>query len=303
MNQDFKKVFKTPKYTGVTLALLSMFVLTSMMVVWDRISEKPESKNSESLEIFCETQLEPIFRPAFQSFYQNTGIGIKVSFLSREEIQASLSKKDKRRAIIFLGENDYNSGEGFQGNFEEKIIIGYQSAKKDKFHEKNPNGKSVYCLVDRVLNQPSDAFALIRFILSPDHGHALLTKEGFVPQPGDKWERIPFLLVYASENQRAWLSHCLKTFSIREGIQVELNIRSEQGIDKAVSLIAKSRAKQYLPDIVIGCPQIQNYSDLFSPPQFINDQKMMAPCYISKTSRYWHSAQRLLNALEKCSSK
>ena len=36
---------------------------------------------------------------------------------------------------------------------------------------------------------------------------------------------------------------------------------------------------------------------------FINDQKMMAPCYISKTSRYWHSAQRLLNALEKCSSK
>ena len=161
----------------------------------------------------------------------------------------------------------------------------------------------MYCLVGRVLNQPSDAFALIRFILSPDHGHALLTKEGFVPQPGDEWERIPFLIVYASENQRAWLSHCLKTFSIREGIQVELNIRSEQGIDKAVSLIAKSRAKQYLPDIVIGCPQIQSYRDLFSPPQFINDQKMMAPCYISKTSRYWHSAQRLLNALEKCSSK
>ena len=61
MNQDFKKVFKTPKYTGVTLALLSMFVLTSMMVVWDRISEKPEGKNSESLEIFCETQLDSVY--------------------------------------------------------------------------------------------------------------------------------------------------------------------------------------------------------------------------------------------------
>jgi hypothetical protein len=86
MNQDFKKVFKTPKYTGVTLALLSMFVLTSMMVVWDRISDSPNAKNSELLEVFCEKNLQPIFRPAIQSFYQKTGIGCNVSFLTNEEI-------------------------------------------------------------------------------------------------------------------------------------------------------------------------------------------------------------------------
>ena len=38
MNHDFNKVFKTPKYTGVTLALLSMFVLACMMAVWNKLS-------------------------------------------------------------------------------------------------------------------------------------------------------------------------------------------------------------------------------------------------------------------------
>ena len=40
MNQDFNKVFKTPKYTGVTLSLLSMFVLAAMFVVWQKFPQK-----------------------------------------------------------------------------------------------------------------------------------------------------------------------------------------------------------------------------------------------------------------------
>src|SRR6056300_451703 len=109
MNQDFKKVFKTPKYTGVTLALLSMFVLTSMMVVWDRISDSPNAKNSELLEVFCEKNLQPIFRPAIQSFYQKTGIGCNVSFLTNEEIANLLSKKDKSTAVVLLVKESYKT--------------------------------------------------------------------------------------------------------------------------------------------------------------------------------------------------
>ena len=49
--------------------------------------------NSELLEVFCEKSLQPIFRPAIQSFYQKTGIGCNVSFLTNEEIANYYLKK------------------------------------------------------------------------------------------------------------------------------------------------------------------------------------------------------------------
>ena len=59
MNQHFNKVFKTPKYTGVTLALLSMFVLACMMAVWNKLSKKhPEENQSTSMRIICEKDLK-----------------------------------------------------------------------------------------------------------------------------------------------------------------------------------------------------------------------------------------------------
>ena len=49
-NPEKAKIFKTPKYGGVTLALLSMFVLASMMVVWNKLT--PES-SSMPLRVLC----------------------------------------------------------------------------------------------------------------------------------------------------------------------------------------------------------------------------------------------------------
>ena len=39
---ELKKHFRMPRYTGVTLSLLSMMVLASMLVVWKKI--QPEGK-------------------------------------------------------------------------------------------------------------------------------------------------------------------------------------------------------------------------------------------------------------------
>jgi hypothetical protein len=40
---DQIKTFRTPKYTGVTLSLLSIFVLASMIAVWDMMPTSSES--------------------------------------------------------------------------------------------------------------------------------------------------------------------------------------------------------------------------------------------------------------------
>ncbi|MAH25692.1 MAG: hypothetical protein CMI19_01865 [Opitutae bacterium] len=303
MNQDFKKVFKTPKYTGVTLALLSMFVLTSMMVVWDRISDSPNANNSELLEVFCEKSLQPIFRPAIQSFYQKTGIGCNVSFLTNEEIANLLSKKDKGTAVVLLAEKGYSAQKIYQDIFDEKIVLGHLSTEEERFNEKNFTGESVFYLIGNELLNPSNAFALKRFIISPDYGHSLLNEKGFIPKLGDNWQRTPTLLVYATENLREKLAQCLKSFSNREGIQVELNIRSEDSIEKTVALIAKSNAKQYLPDIVLGSSIIENYTNLYVPSKNNRGTTSASLSYISNTTQCWHSAQRLVSAVEKSWAK
>lgn len=303
MNQDFKKVFKTPKYTGVTLALLSMFVLTSMMVVWDRISDSPNSKNSELLEVFCEKNLQPVFRPAIQSFYQKTGIGCNVSFLTIEEIGNLLSKNDKGTTVVIMGEKSYNAQKSYQDSFDEKIVLGHLSTEGERFDENNFTEESLFYLIGSDLLNPSHAFALKRFIISPDYGHSLLTEKGFVPKLGDKWQRTPTLLVYATENLREKLAHCLKSFSNREGIQVELNIRSEESIEKTVALIAKSNAKQYLPDVVFGTSKIENYTNLYVPSKNNRGTISASLSYISNTTQCRHSAQRLVSAVEKSWAK
>ena len=303
MNQDFKKVFKTPKYTGVTLALLSMFVLTSMMVVWDRISDSPNTTNSELLGVVCEKSLQPIFRPAIQSFYQKTGIGCNVSFLTNEEIANLLSKKDKGTAVVFLAEKSYNAQKMYQDSFDEKIVLGHLTTEEERFNENNFTGESVFYLIGNELLNPSNAFALKRFIISPDYGHSLLNEKGFIPKLGDNWQRTPTLLVYATENLREKLAHCLKSFSNQEGIQVERNIKSEESIKQTVALIAKSNAKQYLPDIVLGSSKIENYTNLYVPSKNNRGTISASLSYISNTTQCWHSAQRLVFAVEKSWAK
>jgi hypothetical protein len=274
-----------------------------MMVVWDRISDSPNATNSELLEVFCEKSLQPIFRPAIQSFYQKTGIGCNVSFLTNEEIANLLSKKDKCTAVVFLAEKGYNAQKLYQDSFDEKIVLGHLSTEEERFNENNFTGESVFYLIGDDLLNPSHAFALRRFIISPDYGHSLLNEKGFIPKLGDNWQRTPTLLVYATENLREKLAQCLKSFSNREGIQVELNIRSEDSIEKTVALIAKSNAKQYLPDIVLGSSKIENYTNLYVPSKNNRGTISASLSYISNTTQCWHSAQRLVTAVEKSFAK
>ena len=126
-----------------------------MMVVWDRISDSPNATNSELLEVFCEKSLQPIFRPAIQSFYQKTGIGCNVSFLTNKEIANLLSKKDKCTAVVFLAEKGYNAQKMYQDSFDEKIVLGHLSTEEERFNENNFTGESVFYLIGNELLNPS----------------------------------------------------------------------------------------------------------------------------------------------------
>ena len=83
-NPEKAKFFKTPKYGGVTLALLSMFVLASMMVVWNRL---PPDNPSMPLRVLCDDALRfPVERGASQ-FEREMKVKVSLDFVQSQSGQ------------------------------------------------------------------------------------------------------------------------------------------------------------------------------------------------------------------------
>ena len=83
-NPEKAKIFKTPKYGGVTLALLSMFVLASMMVVWNKLS--PENP-SMPLRVLCADALRfPVEQGASQ-FEREMKVKVSLDFAQAQSEQ------------------------------------------------------------------------------------------------------------------------------------------------------------------------------------------------------------------------
>jgi hypothetical protein len=98
------KTFRTPKYTGITLSLLSMFVLTSMMVVWDKVYHKEEPLRF--LNILCEVSLKQPLIEAAEKFKAEYNIKINLDFLKDNlgSDNGEILKKDKAYHIIISSE-------------------------------------------------------------------------------------------------------------------------------------------------------------------------------------------------------
>ena len=295
MNQDFNKVFKTPKYTGVTLALLSMFVLACMMAVWNKLSVKTSGEhNSTSLEIICEKGLEAFIRPATRSFFDETRFNSKVSFVSSDELHSLISENIKSKVFIISEKNKLNLDEISEVNFFEEITIGFQPIDSEIPISPNAKVEPIYCVIGKGVKKPFHAYALCRFIKSSDRGHSIMEENGFIPSEGDDWQITPSIIVYATPELREELRSPLEDFSEREGVKVELNIKSSSSIEKTVSLIAKSQARQYLPDVLFGYVPDANFKNLYS---FFSKGKLTENIKIgcvSNSSKVWHTSQRMI---------
>ena len=294
MSQNFNKVFKTPKYTGVTLALLSMFVLACMMAVWNKLSLKTTGENhSSSLRIVCDEKLEVIIRPTIQSFFSETGFNSIVSFVSSDELESLISENNKSKVFIVSPKSTTMLHALDRENFFDEIIIGYHPPDSTKEPNQNIRAKPIKCLIGKDIENLSHAFALSRYMKSPDRGHLILEENGFIPSEGDEWQITPSVIVYATPELRESLRIPLADFSEREGIKIELNIKSQASIEKTVSLIAQSKAKQYLPDVLFGYSPDSNIKNLYSysKDKFLEKRKL---CYVSKSSKVSYTCKRMV---------
>ena len=125
MNQDFNKIFKTPKYTGVTLSLLSMFVLAAMFVVWQKFPKQDPQESEQNISILCDFKLKIPVEKILASFKKEYPCSFLINFMDAEELTSALENKSGSYADLLIANktilqkfaySDY--GEGIPFAFE-----------------------------------------------------------------------------------------------------------------------------------------------------------------------------------------
>ena len=123
---DQIKTFRTPKYTGVTLSLLSIFVLASMIAVWDMMPTSSES-TSDPLSVNCEKLIEKPIRATAAQFSKefNIPIEIKVAPLKENTLIAQPHIKQNNKNFDLLISSQFISGNPDLNNeiFQESIPV------------------------------------------------------------------------------------------------------------------------------------------------------------------------------------
>lgn len=123
---DQIKTFRTPKYTGVTLSLLSIFVLASMIAVWDMMPTNSESP-SDPLSVHCEKLIEEPIRATAAQFSKefNIPIEIKVVPLKENSFIAQPHIKQNNKNFDLLISSQFISGNPDLNNeiFQESIPV------------------------------------------------------------------------------------------------------------------------------------------------------------------------------------
>ena len=123
---DQIKTFRTPKYTGVTLSLLSIFVLASMIAVWDMMPTSSESP-SDPLSVHCEKLIEEPIRATAAQFSKefNIPIEIKVVPLKENSFIAQPHIKQNNKNFDLLISSQFTSGNPDLNNeiFQESIPV------------------------------------------------------------------------------------------------------------------------------------------------------------------------------------
>ena len=83
------KYFKTPKYTGVFLSLLSMFVLASMFLVWEQI---PKENEGSQLQVKVISTLKRCMEGISPSFEKEMGISVHLTYSADDKIVEEVAK-------------------------------------------------------------------------------------------------------------------------------------------------------------------------------------------------------------------
>ena len=254
MNEGFNKVFKAPKYTGVTLSLLSMFVLAAMFVVWQKFPKDQKSESDTEISVICDTELKVPAVNIISSFEKEYSCNISIKFLHADDIKTKIEKlySDPIDVLIF---NEFDLAKIAEINSSHASIIPFAFEKTFRSDDKK-TAQPLSCLIKHGTSQAQSAFALARYFSAPSRGQFFLAEAGFPGVDGDQWKPRPSISIMIDNNYEKDIGEFTKIFSQREGINFEISKKSLNDANATINLISKSKAKEYLPDLLIGYNQL-----------------------------------------------
>ena len=284
------KYFKTPKYTGVTLSLLSLFVLASMLVVWQKTTSSIQTAN-EILVVADSSSRMPVTHGVNEFIYE-MNLPVKVSFLPSDGID-SLFKSSLSSDLYLLFGSDFDPIKN-SGLFAEVIPIAHKpkpSQPEDGLAGTNSLVNEFVACIPLLSENSENALRLARYLAAPSRGQFQFAKAGWMGVDGDSWERNPKIKIYCVPTTKKRVFKSIRQFESREGISVEIETMENNELEKTVRLISKSNAKSYLPDIILLDDEKLEIKE-------IPFKQLDSATFLHLETRFQSICQRLLNHLK-----
>ena len=387
-NPEEIKTFRAPKYGGVTLSLLSMFVLASMIVVWNKIGEQGQEQFIQSIRVRCDESIAIPVKECAEQFEREMKIKVSIHsmagldqngskakgtvngdaydldlfigkangqdlslnqvpcafrsivFATRKDFSPEMteleevfqnnlafstspgSAKDARLLELCLGKTSWwrkvlskraktypssralalevASGKNLDGAFMWDFSARNFDLKIHRIRELEPASQTLFARTSDSAQNRLSALQFARFLAAPTKGQFYFAKAGFVGVNGDAWAEKPFLYVYCAKPVEGFILDEFERFESEALVSIERHFLKEEKMALSLSLIAQSKAKKALPDLVFGLPQNQNAQ---MPTQYqkssetllINGAKISV--HVLRTTRFPVSTRKFLDFL------
>lgn len=289
MNQDFNKIFTTPKYTGVTLSLLSMFVLAAMFVVWQKFPKQDPLESEQNISILCDFKLKIPVEKILASFKKEYPCSFMVNFLDAKELTSALQSKSGSNADLLIANKTILRKYAFaDSNYGEGIPFAFEKLS-NSLPEQQSNEPFV-CSIKNDTPHSHLAFALGRYFSAPSRGQFFLAEAGFTGVNGDIWKLRPTVSILVPKTYEKRSKDIAKKFSKLEGVNLDVTGKDELEANATIHLIAQSNAKEYLPDLLIGFKELSPDNKSYFPATENSRQGL-----VSFSTRYKRTAIRFFN--------
>ena len=291
---QISKFFKTPKYTGITLSLISMFVLASMFVVWERI---PKNPLGEKIQVLADESIKSNLLEIASSFHAEVGSKVDFTFSQTSQMSHLMNQDgigEKRLDLVIFKENKDMQTLAENLNLKERIPLCFMSDDK--------KGSSSSLLLTANLTENTlksrEALQFARYLAAPSKGQFVFAKSGLVGVNGDFWTKEPNLRIFLSTSKVESLHTHFSNFENREGVEIEVQKFILEEIPAALEIISNSKAKHFLPNLIFTDSPSLNLRSLGYSVKPMNLQDG-TPIFVMhlKNNSFYHTSARLMNHL------
>ena len=246
-------IFRPPKYTGITLSLLSIFVLVSMLAVWEKMARIPELP---VLNILAWEKSKKPLEAVKTAYQKEKACIINIHYLTLTELLVAedffhLEKERKFDLVLVPQVENLKFFQQKKNHILQSHVAYFNDEGEVRIQDKaNQNAVPLIASTDQSSMNHTEALTFLRFLKAPTKGQVEFALNGWGGVNEDHWDLSPQIKFYAVEKAEHIFAEKVQEFAKMEGIELEASFLNENNILARLQLLTKSDYKDYLPDLV-----------------------------------------------------